>query len=477
MPRETGILLINTPYEHTVGRFQRLAHFTDPPLGLAYIASYLRENLPEAKTELLDAAALNMTLPQIVSHAMTSKPGIVGLTSVTVTANLVKKIARAIKEVLPETLLVAGGIHPTVLPEDMFPDLDVCVLGEGELTMLELARNHLGGRGTSGDLSAIKGIAFRRGKETVRTEERPLIAELDTLPFPARDLLPQDRYLCQYPHRTPTRRYSTMVISRGCPFDCTFCSSKQIWRRKVRFRSMDNILAELHDLRERLKVSMIHFADDNFCLSRERSLELFRRMIDEKIDVRWSCLTRVDALDEEILKLMKQAGCVELQIGVESGDPEVLKSINKNISVSQIRDAFALARKAGINSKGTFMLGNQGETRETIRKTIELVMELDPTTAFISIMVPYPGTPMFEDYKARNLITTYDWDRYNYYMEPVFRPENLLPEELKKMRMQADARFYFRPRKIMKYAMDAVMSGRPDILMHSFWNIMNKVFG
>lgn len=477
MPNATGVLLINTPYEHTVGRFQRLAHFTDPPLGIAYLASYLREQLPEVKTDILDAAAYNMTIAQIVGHIEQKRPRIVGLTSVTITANLVKKIARAVKEILPETLLVTGGIHPTVLPNDFFPDIDVCVLGEGELTMLELAKAFLGGKRPFRDFSGISGIVFSPDGEPVRTAERPLVSDLDALPFPARDLLPQDKYLCQYPFRTPTRRYSTMIISRGCPYDCTFCSSKQIWRQKVRFRSLDNILEELHEVRERHQISMIHFADDNFCLSRERSLELFRRMIEEKIDVRWSCLTRVDALDEALLRLMKQAGCVELQIGVESGDPEILKSLNKNISVSQIKNAFALVKKAGINSKGTFMLGNRGETRETIQKTIDLTLELDPTTAFISIMVPYPGTPVFEEYKEKNLITTYDWDRYNYYMEPVFRPEGLPASELKKMRIKADTRFYFRPHKILKYAFDAVRSGRPDVLMHSFWNIMNKVFG
>ncbi|MFH0801450.1 MAG: radical SAM protein [bacterium] len=477
MPNETGVLLINPPYEHTVGRFQRLAHFTDPPLGIAYLASFLREQLPEVKTDILDAAALNMTLAQIVGHIEQKRPRIVGLSSVTITANLVKKIARAVRKILPETLLVAGGIHPTVLPNDFFPDMDVSVLGEGELTMLELARAFLGGKRSSRDFSDIRGIVFSPDGEPVRTAERPLIPDLSTLPFPARDLLPLDKYLCQYPHRAPTRRYSTMIISRGCPYDCTFCCSKQIWRREVRFRSPDDILDELHEVRERHQISMIHFADDNFCLSRERSLELFRRMIEEKTDVRWSCLTRVDALDEDLLRLMKQAGCVELHIGVESGDPEVLKSINKNISVPHIKEVFALVKKAGINSKGSFILGNRGETRETILKTIDLALELDPTTAFISIMVPYPGTPIFEEYKEKNLITTYDWDRYNYYMEPVFQPEGLPASELKKMRIQADSRFYFRPRKILKYAFDAVRSGRPDILMHSFWNIMNKVFG
>lgn len=477
MPNTTGILLINAPYEHTVGRFQRLAHFTDPPLGIAYLASYLREQLPEVKTDILDAAAHNMTISQIVKHIEQKRPRIVGLTCVTITANLVKKIARAVKEILPETLLVAGGIHPTALPNDFFPDIDVCVLSEGELTMLELARAFLGGRHLSKDFSDIRGIVFCPEGEPVRTEERPLIADLDIMPFPARDLLPQDKYLCQYPHRTPTRRYSTMMLSRGCPYDCTFCCSKQIWRRKVRFRSPDNILQELHMLRERHRVSMIHFADDNFCLSRERSLGLFKRMLDEKLDIRWICHSRVDALDEEILRLMKQAGCVEIHIGVESGDPDILKSLNKNISITQIKETFALVKKVGINPKGAFMLGNHGETKETILKTIDLALELDPITASIAIMVPYPGTQIFEEYKAGNLLTTYDWDRYNYYMEPVFRTKGLLPDEVKRLRMKADARFYFRPRKILRYAFDAVRSGRLDILMHSFWNVMNKVFG
>ncbi len=467
------VTFVNPPYEHTSGPFRKLAHFTAPPLSLGYLAAYLRKELPEVEVDNLEAATLCLNQHEILEWIGREKPDIIAFTTVTLTANTVKKIARAVKENLPQTLIIAGGVHPTVLPFDLFPEVDICVLGEGENTLAEIVRARLSGE----DYSAIEGIAFHRDGENVRNRERPLIENLDSLPFPARDLLPLDRYVCQYPHRAPTRRYTNMLSSRGCPYDCNFCASRQIWRRRVRFRSPDNILEEIREVVEGQGISMIHFDDDTFCLNRERSVELFHKMIESGLNFRWSCMTRVDTVDEELLRLMKDAGCVDVQMGIESGDPEVLRKIGKEITLEEIRKAFRLLKNSGIPCyKGHFILGHVGETPESARRTIELALELDPPIAFISVMVPFPGSRAYDHYKAKNCLLTDNWDAYNYFADPVTRTDEMPPELLKKLYREANIRFFLRPGKVMKYLLDTLRSGRYDILSRSFWNIMNKIF-
>ncbi|MFH0803447.1 MAG: radical SAM protein [bacterium] len=467
------VLFINPPYEHTVGRFKKLAHHAEPPLGLAYLAGFIRSKFPEVTVDILDAAAFAMDFDEIVSFIKGARPDVLALTSVTMTANSVKKIARTARQILPGTLFVAGGIHPTVLPDEFFPDVDICVLGEGEFTLADILKAHSDGT----DFSVIPGVALLRDGRCLITGERPFIEDLDSLPMPAWNLLPLDRYVYQYPHRTSTRRFASVFTSRGCPHNCTFCCSKHVWKRKVRFRSVENIIREIRDLRERFQVSLIHFADDTFSLDRERTIALLKRIMAEKIDIRWSCLTRVDALDEELLLLMKKSGCADLQIGVESGDPDILKSLDKKITLEQVRETFRLVKKTGLRCKGTFMIGNRGETPETIRKTIALALELNPTLAAIAIMVPFPGTALFDEYHAKKQILTYDWDKYHVYKEPVFFTETLSREDIIALYREANRRFYLRPGKIFSYARDTLRSGRYDILMHSFWNTMNKISG
>jgi radical SAM superfamily enzyme YgiQ (UPF0313 family) len=461
------ITLIDLPFNHIEGRFAKQAVYTEPPLGVTYLASYLRQQFDgrELEVRLLDAAILQLDLQGVLDYVLSEEPAIVGLSTVTLTAQFAKKLIAGIKARRPGTRVVVGGHHPSALPEDLLPDADAVVIGEGEVTLAELVGAHLGGT----DWSKVAGIAYSRDGQHFRTEPRPYIQDLDCVPFPARDLLPMHKYFHQYPYRTRTKFYATMVTSRGCPYNCTFCGVKNLWSRKVRYRSIENCLAEIDELHNRYQVSCVALYDDLFTVNRKRVIEFCEGLIERDYDLKWGCFARCNTIDLELLRTMKRAGCVELQIGVESGDEAVLKGIDKDLKIDRIREAFAVTREAGLNTKAFFMVGNPGETPETIRKTIDLAKELEPTYAMFSVLIPFPGIPTFDEYKAKGFIKTFDWSRYNWYSDPVFETDTLSAADMVKLRRRAEVEFYLRPRRVLKHLWDSLKAGKIKTLQRNFF--------
>jgi anaerobic magnesium-protoporphyrin IX monomethyl ester cyclase len=461
------ITLIDLPFNHIEGKFASKAVYTEPPLGVTYLASFLRQKFDRRDLEvrLLDAAILQLDLRGVLDYVLEENPEIVGLSTVTLTAAFAKKLIEGIKARKPDTFVVVGGHHPSALPEDLLPGADAAVIGEGEATLGELVEARLGGT----DWSSVAGIAYARDGEHVRTEPRPYIENLDAVPFPARDLLPMHKYFHQYPYRTRTKFYATMVTSRGCPYNCTFCGVKNLWSRKVRYRSVENCLAEVDELYNRYHVSCIQLYDDCFTVNRKRVMEFCHGLIERKYDLKWGCFARCNNVDREMLGTLKQAGCVELQIGVESGDEAVLKGIDKELKIDTIRHAFRITKEAGLNTKAFFMIGNPGETPETIRKTIDLAKELEPTYAMFSVLIPFPGIPTYDEYKARGFIKTFDWSKYNWYSDPVFETDTLSAKDMVALRRRAEMEFYLRPRRVLKHLYDGIRAGKVKTLQRNFF--------
>jgi len=431
------VLLINPPYKEST--------YISPPLGLAYIASILRENGHNLR--IIDAPPLQYDPSDVKKEAGKVSPDLIGIGSMTATIKSAVKVAEVLKSTL-EVPVVMGGVHPTIMPEETLKNVDyvdIIVRGEGEETFLELVNSLENGQ----KLDGIKGISYKENGKIFHNPDRPLIKNLDLLPFPARDLLPMGRYRQHLGHPTS---FATMITSRGCPFNCIYCT-KTMFGRLYRFRSAGNVLQEMKEIIDRYHVKEIDFYDDMFTANRKRVIELCDAMIKERIDIQWKCEARVDLIDKELLMKMKEAGCYLIAYGVESGYQHLLEVLEKKITLEHIRKAFKLTREIGIETLAYLMIGIPGETKETIQKTLELAIELDPDYAQIGIATPYPKTRLYEMAKASGYLLEDDWSKYAYVGDaatPVMRTEDLTQEDLKFELKRMIKKFYLRPRYILK---------------------------
>lgn len=437
-PAARRVLLVNIPFYH--------AGCAEAPLGLAYVAAVLeRARMP---FDLIDANGLGMTEEEIVAVVREKSPAAVGATVMTSMLVAGGRLAAAVKRISPAPLVIFGGPHPTIAPEETLArgGADICVRGEGEETILELAARL--GQGPAG-WRDVAGISFMEHGRAVHTPDRPLIRDLDSIPFPARHLLPMDRY--QTIH-TGRKRFATLMTSRGCPGKCMFCFRP--FGRNLRYRSMDSVMAEVRELVERFRVEEISILDDAFTLDRERVVAFCDRMLSGGIRVAWRLGngTRVDLIDDELLRLMKRAGCYEVAFGIESGDDEVLRKIGKEITTAQVKKAFAAAKRAGMETIGFFMIGHPFDTVETMQKTIDFAIALDPTYAQFTMSTPLPGTALWTWVKrhGRSLIGG-DVTKLNFLgTTPHFETDGFTAGDARRMYRRAYRRFYIRPRYIWR---------------------------
>lgn len=440
------VLLVNPNY--TKGVYGGSTGGYAPPMGLTYIAATLREGGIEVI--LLDANALSLEMDDIRREIGKTKPDIVGITATTPLVEDAGAISRIVKEINKNTTVVVGGPHPSAIPDDLLlrtDSVDVCVFGEGELTALELVQKI----GAAEDLSMVKGIAYRSGEEITVNERRPLITDLDTLPFPAWELLPMEKYRYTLP-LGKKGGYAVVLCDRGCPFSCTFCSQRSIFSKKVRFRNATNIVDEVECLVKDYGITALSLSSSTFTVNRRKTMALCDELIRRKMDVKWQCTTRVNLVDFELLTRMKQAGCEIVSYGIESASQGVLDILKKEITTDQVREAVHLTKKAGIGVYMDFMLGTPGETRKMIIDTIDFARELDGDYAQFSITTPFPGSELFDMAQKEGLIKTDDFSKFRYYA-PTFNIEGISSEELEKLRTKAFRSFYLRPSYVMKQAL------------------------
>ena len=319
-------------------------------------------------------------------------------------------------------------------------------IGEGEYTMLELCQ-YLEGKRQS--LSEIKGLCLKEGQNVIRTLPRPFIQDLDSIPFPARDLVDLNLY---QPHAFNYRRgpTATIITSRGCPFRCTFCASKLTLGGSFRARGPENVLEEIRFLVTRHKVRHILIQDDTFTFDVERAKKICRMLMKEKFKIEWFAFSQVSKVDEELFYLMKQAGCYCVGFGIESADEDVLKNMRKSNTVKSSRFAVESAKKYGLKTQAYFIFGSKGDTRAAIEKTIRFACRLSPTIAFFNKLVPYPGTEIFNDYFKEQTNSDIDWKEFvPYGVSAVSSTESLSKRDLELFAFKANLLFYCRPKQLL----------------------------
>jgi radical SAM superfamily enzyme YgiQ (UPF0313 family) len=354
-------------------------------------------------------------------------PGVVGITSKTQNFASAKIVAEIAKRIDPNIVVIVGGPHPSMAGEEAIEctDIDVAVVGEGEQTIIELLRAI--GNGDR-DLLTIPGIVVRKDGEIVRTPPRQFISDLDSLPFPhesaARALRDFDKY--------PLSAFSYVFATRGCPYYCQFCGSRDIWSRKVRYRSPRNVVDEMKGLRE-MGITLMRFDDDTFGISKNYIQELCGLIQSECPDVKWVCEIVVNIVNEENLDAMKAGGCSQIKLGIESGNNEILKKIRKNnITIGQALEAAKLIRKKGIELQAFFMLGHLHDTEETLADTMKAIETICADFIILSIFTPYPGSESFHECVKYGLIEKgYDVARYNHQS-----PENCFTAHIEKARFK-----------------------------------------
>lgn len=348
-------------------------------------------------------------------------PDVVGVTVMTAKYGSALNVARIVKKNDSTTPVIFGGVHPTILPTETIQnkDVDIVIRGEGEQSLLELVKQL-----ESGDrLDRIDGITYKINDEIIHNNDRPLLENLDNLPFPARHLL-------LYKETYPVHGFGLLFTSRGCPFRCIYCASHKVWGRKVRYRSANNVVEEIKEVSRTYKTKYFSFEDDTFTLNRKRVEAICDLLIDEKLDILWRCETRAELLTDKLVSKMKKAGCYSIAIGVESGDPITLKRIQKGITINQVIDVSKILRNHDIEMEAYFMIGFPWETAKNINNTVSFMKRLDPQSAIYSVATPYPGTQLFDEAQSEGLIPlSIDWSTFYHQSPEMFYSNSVSRDE------------------------------------------------
>ena len=434
------VLFVNPP--QTASKYKFMGVIA-PPLGIAYMAGVLQEN--NIDVEILDASAEDMDFKDVEKELLKRKPDLVALTALTPTIGRALETAQVVKETLPDSIVVMGGYHPTFNFIETLEDenVDIVIRGEGEYIMLNLVQ----ALENQSSLHDVKGIVFedKNSKEIVVNPEAPLIQDLDELPFPALNLLPMKKYrlLDMDTHMT------TMITTRGCPMQCSFCSSAAMHGKKIRERSVENIVDEIEYLNTNYDIDTIAFMDDTFTLKKRKVMAICDEILKRNIEIMWGCTSRVDTLDEKLLKKMKEAGCITIFIGVESADQQQLDNMCKNTTIAKIENAFKIAHKLKIRTIASVALGMPGDTKEIMNKTVKFVHKLKPNYAIYSLATPYPGTRFYKEAFEKNLIKIKDWSKYTL-ITPILETIDCSLNDMRKIQAKAFMKFYLRPHYIIR---------------------------
>jgi anaerobic magnesium-protoporphyrin IX monomethyl ester cyclase len=381
----TSVLLIYPFFRRRLDR----SRFRFPPLGLAYVAASLRE--VGHSVQVLDCTFLSRD--EAVAQALATRADVVGIYCMATMQEDCVGFARVLRG--RARLLVAGGPLPTCAPEAFLRDVDVVVRGEGEQTMLEVIAAHEAGA----DLSSVPGVVCRRGNDapsgvaTACSPPRPLAHDLDRIPFPARDLLPNEQYI-EFGRQSYGHSITTVMSTRGCPFHCEFCSNV-VFGASYRERSPQNVVDEIEEVLA-LGYERISFADDVFTLNRRRVLEICAEIGRRELRFSWECLGRVDAFDRETAQAMKAAGCFRVFFGIESGNDDILRLMDKRITTAQAAGAVRVAHEAGLEVGAFFIVCYPGETDDTVLDTLRFATSLPLDYLGLTMPYPLPGTALFD---------------------------------------------------------------------------------
>lgn len=444
------IVLVNPPYSFWSPDRNYLRPFIGnlPSLGLLSLGAILRKS--GYRVKIVESASLGLSFARTIGEILRERPTYVGLSCTTASVENAAKIAKAVKEKNPETLVLAGGPHITALPEETFrrfPDFDFGIRGEGETALPDLLEALEGKK----NLDQVQSAVFRQGEEIRVNPRRGFIENLDTLPFPAFDLLPE----FPWAYHPPFLNYlkgpaASLISSRGCPQSCTFCD-RSVFGNHYRYFSEDylwDLISLLHRNRQ-YGIRHLVFTDDQFAASRPRLVRLCEKLARGGLNLRWNCDARVDSVDLPVLKMMKKAGCWMISYGIESGSQKILDQTRKGITLDQVEQAVRWTKEAGIRAKGLFMIGYPEETEETLGETLAFIGQSRLDEINLSFLTPYPGTEIYRQAKGTpNFVE--DWARMNA-LNCLLPPEALTCRELENAYGKIIRRFYMRPGPTVSY--------------------------
>lgn len=457
------VLLVNPPAEYTiVGNNPEIIdeeRGCNPPLGLLILAACLEES-KRHEVEVLDCQAASVGHDSLAAEVRARDPEMVGLTAMTLTLVDVVEAAKRIKNAVPGVEVVVGGPHAAIYPEETakLEHVDYVIQGEAEYSLLQLAdilddqkRGKKKGRKKTfpDDQAKVPGLYVWRKGRMYRGGEPAFIENLDEIPFPARHLVPVANYDSLLAVRGPV---TTMFTSRGCPFRCTFCHRPAMGKR-FRAVSAVRVVDEMQVCKD-LGIKEILVYDDTFTVKRERVVEVCEEILRRKLKIVWDVRAHINTVDKDLLKLMRKAGCARVHYGIEAGTERVLRVLRKGISLDRAVRVVRETRRAGISTLAYFMIGNPTETREEAMETIKFAKSLDADYVHITILTPFPGTPLYLDGLRDGVFSKDHWQEFaqNPTREfvPPFWEEHMTTRELQDLIRKAYQGFYLRPGYILK---------------------------
>ncbi len=443
-------LLLNPPYEKDkiFRRSMKKLGAVLPPLGIAYIAAVLEKDGHVVK--IIDGPAmatiLNYGFSDLKNDVSAFQPEVIGLSASLSQIEYAKKTIDIIKEVTPKAMIILGGPLISATPESLleFPDVAYGVYGEADITFSVLLQKIE----KKDSLENVEGVIWREDGK-IKYLKPAVVKNLDDIPMPARHLLPMHIYR---PSPANYRRLpaTTMMTSRGCPYQCIFCS-RSTEGTQFRYHSAERVVEEIEHLITTYGIRDIQIFDDTFTLVPSRTEKICYLIIEKKLDIGWNCMTRIDKLSPNLLRLMKEAGCYEVGIGIESGSDRILKFIKKSLTVEKVREGVRWAHTAGLDVRGFFMIGFPTETKEEILQTIAFAKDLDVDVAQFMVATPFPGTEMWDIAKKFGIIHDNDWTNFTFYApnQAPFTSSQLTGEEITTLYKKAFVSFYLRPRYII----------------------------
>ena len=412
----TDILLLSPP--------SRSVNHYRPPLALLYLAGHL-------KTKNLSVKIIDITLKEVIrdknffkhlpekiidiekkilSKVKENDPKIIGITCYTPEYSEVLRLSKKIKKMNSSITIIVGGIHPTLYPDDFLNEqntpIDYEVIGEGEETFLELCQRLLNHNKTA--FNKIKGISYSNNNKIIKTQLRPLNNSLDSISHPAYDLLDMDYYTQASPYsiRGCFLRSFYLLATRGCPSTCTFCVAKKLRQYNgggcyTRVRSAKSLIKEIKTLRHRFHIDSFYFIDDLFTINKDNVIEFCRLLKNEKMNLLWGCSSKVSTLNNDLIKLMSDSGCVQIDFGVERGSNKALIDIQKGISIEMVQNIFNICHQHHIRTFANFLVNLPGETKKDLNDIINFSKKLKSEIYSFNVFSPYPGTEIYDQMKYK----------------------------------------------------------------------------
>lgn len=438
------VLLINPPWPgkgfgtRSQNRIikQRADKYLQFPLFLGYASAILRKD--GHQVFYIDSVVQEMGEEETYKKVEKLKPDVILMETTTPSIEYDFQSIKKMKEITGAFMIVVGP-HVSYFPKESLAEcesIDVIIKGEFDWRVSDVVKN-------KDSLENLKGIAYRKDGKIFDTGVPPYCENLDSLPFPDRETIPLDWYGEPWWNKRP---FANMFTSRGCPYQCTFCLWPNIIDgRRWRTRSIDNVMAEIREMVHKYGVKEINIDDATFVISKPRLMEFCKRLNDEKIKIIWTCNSRVDTIDEEMIIAMKKSGCKMIRYGIESGSEHVLKSIKKGISFEQMEKAVALTREHGIMALGGFMFGFPEDTKESIGQTLDLAKKLKFDMIQTSIVLPYPGSRLYDECKEKDVLTAKSWKDYDMTHGLLIKPKDFDRAYLDGILSKMYKEFYFRP--------------------------------